>query len=381
MIRSRPKSAFPSTIPVKGFLIALASLAAGCSDSPDGEATGVGANEQVDAVFDHFTVPGSPGAAVMVIREGDVIHSKGYGLADLGSGEALGPTTPIRLASVSKQFTTMAIMILQERGELAYDDPVTKWIPELRRFEGITVRHLMHHTSGLPDYYDVFEEFADQVSGSDGDPLLTNVDLASIFERWGDPEFEPGDRHQYSNPGYEILGLIIERVSGATFGEFLAENIFDPLEMTNAVVRDHPNLVIPDRAVGYRPGSGGEEWIENDDHPGNWIVGAGGVYASLNDFFAWDQALYKESLVGHETLEEAFTPATLNDGDLSEYGFGWGLQDRLGRRAVQHGGSWVGFRTHIVRFLEERLTVIVLSNATASAGDLADEVARIFLVH
>jgi len=127
----------------------------------------------------------------------------------------------------------------------------------------------MHHTSGLPDYYEVLEDFMDRVSDSDGDPLLTNVDLASIYEGWGDPVFEPGEQHRYSNPGYEILALIIERVSGATFAEFLADNIFDPLGVANAVVRDRPDVVIPGRAVGYRSGRWGRGWIEDDDHAAN----------------------------------------------------------------------------------------------------------------
>jgi CubicO group peptidase (beta-lactamase class C family) len=131
--------------------------------------------------------------------------------------------------------------------------------------------------------------------------------------------------------------------------------------------------------VGYGFDEDGGEWIENDDHFANWLVGAGGVYASLDDLFVWDQALYTETLVEGETLDEAFAPTVLNDGSISDYGFGWNVGDRIGRRAVHHGGGWVGFRTSIIRFLDERLTVIVLSNAAADAGGLADQVAGVLL--
>jgi CubicO group peptidase (beta-lactamase class C family) len=159
----------------------------------------------------------------------------------------------------------------------------------------------------------------------------------------------------------------------------LTENVFEPLGMETAVVRDRPELVIPERAVGYRPSEGEVGWEENDDHFGNWLVGAGGVYASLDDLFLWDQSLHDAPVVGEQTLDLAFSTTVLNDGSISEYGFGWNVEDRLGRRAVHHGGGWVGFRTHIIRFLDERLTVIVLSNASASAGDLAGKIAEVYL--
>jgi len=351
----------------------------GCSGPPgEGtEATEVG--PRVDALFADFVVSSSPGAAAMAIRDGEVLHASGYGLTELGGGPTLKRTTPFRLGSVSKQFTAMAIMILEEQGELSFHDLATDWVPELGRFPGIRVSHLLHHTSGLPDYYDLPDERFQEVSGEDGDPLLTNEDAVSIYEGWGEPLFEPGERYRYSNPGYEMLALIVERVSGETFGAFLAENIFEPIGMGTAIVRDRPEVVIPGRAVGYRPGDEKGEWIENDDHFGNWLVGAGGVYASLDDLFIWDQALYTEAIVEKETLDEAFAPAVLNDGSLSEYGFGWNLGDRLDHRAVHHSGGWVGFRTCIIRFLDERLTIIVLSNASADAGELADEVAEFFL--
>ena len=361
------------------YVLLLLLPALGCSPSADTDSADGEVGPRIDSLFAEFTVPGSPGATAMVIRDGEVVHAGAYGLAELASGQALSRGTPVRLGSVSKQFTSMGIMILEERGELTFDQLITEWVPELRRFPGVRVSHLLQHTSGLPDYYELPDEAFHEVAEKDGDPLLTNADAVTIYESWGDPVFTPGEKYEYSNPGYEILGLIIERISGQTFGTFLAENIFDPLGMASAVVRDRPDVVIPGRAVGYSPDEDSGEWIENDHHFGNWLVGAGGVYASLDDLFLWDQALYTEDLVQKETLGEAFAPTILNDGSVSDYGFGWNVGDRLGRRAVHHGGGWVGFRTSIIRFVDEGMTVIVLSNASAGAGELADQVALAFL--
>jgi CubicO group peptidase (beta-lactamase class C family) len=314
-----------------------------------------------------------------VIRDGEVVLAKGFGLAEIPEGDPLSRTTPIRLGSVGKQFTSMAIMILADRGELGFDDPVVRWVPELHRFPGVQISHLLNHTSGLPDYYELPDEEFAAVANSDGDPVLTNNDVVTIFESWGEPRFLPGEKYEYSNPAYEVLALIVQRVSGLSFGEFLEENVFGPLGMETAAVRARPETVIPQRAIGYRPGESDGGWIENDDHLANWLVGAGGVYASLDDLFLWDQVLYTHDLVSQPILDLAFSPTILNDGSSSEYGFGWSVSDVMGRPAVHHGGSWVGFRANIIRFVNDATTVIVLSNASASAGDLAREVAEVFL--
>ncbi len=362
------------------FAAALMSLfGAACTPDTAPESDMGDPGQAIGEVFSDFKAPGSPGATVLVIRQGEVIHAEGYGLADLASGGALSRTTPVRLGSVGKQFTSMAVMILADRGELAFEDPATKWVPELERFPGIRLEHLLTHTSGLPDYYELPDERFEAVANSDGDPLLTNADAVTIYKEWGEPRFEPGEKYEYSNPAYEVLALIVERISGQSFREFLIENVFGPLDMETATVRDRPEVVIPDRAVGYRPDPSGDGWIENDDHLANWLVGAGGVYASLDDLFRWDQALYTDRLVSQEILDLAFSPTTLNDGTISEYGYGWSVSDVLGNDAIHHGGSWVGFRSSILRFVNDSLTVVVLSNASASAGDLSMEVAKLFL--
>ena len=238
-----------------------------CGGAPETGTIDLG--PEVDAIFAEFAVEGSPGASAMVIRDGAVVHSAGYGIANLSNGAPLQPSTPVRLGSVTKAFTAMAVVILEESGDLSYDSPVTEWVPELARFDGITVRHLLNHTSGLPDYYDrsPLEEMA---TAADREIPLQNAEAVSVYEAWGEPVFPPGDRYEYSNPGYEVLALIVERVSSMTFAQFLDTQIFDPLGMFTAAVRDQPSTVIPGRAIGYSPQQETEGWQEDDDHWGNW---------------------------------------------------------------------------------------------------------------
>ena len=312
----------------------------------------------------------------MVIREGAILHAAGYGLADLKSSAPLTPETPIRLGSVSKQFFAMGIMILVERDSLDYDDPVISWIPELSRFPGITVRHLLNHTSGLPDYYDELIKLNPQL---DDDPLITNSEAASVYETWGEFNFKPGEKYRYSNPGYELLALILERISKQRSRQFLQENVFTPLNMHTADVRDRRDFKIPNSAVGYSLNEDSTAWVENDDHELNGLVGAGGVYASLIDMYRWDQSLYNDGAVLKETLEDAFRPAILNDGTTNNYGFAWQLGERDGHKRIFHIGSWVGFQTHINRFVDDKLTTIILTNSTGRTGRYQYQIASLFL--
>jgi CubicO group peptidase (beta-lactamase class C family) len=290
----------------------------------------------------------------------------------------MSPSTPVRLGSVSKAFTAMAVVILAEQGKVDFDANAKEWIPELARFPDVTVRHLLNHTSGLPDYYDEGSPLEEMATASGRDGPLQNAEAASVYQTWGEPVFAPGERYAYSNPGYEVLALIGERASGVSFAEFLDREIFTPLGMETAAVRDLPTTEIPGRAIGYAPDEGGEVWREADDHWGNWLVGAGGVYASVEDMYEWDQALYRWADSGQRTTE-AFTPAVLNDGSTSDYGFGWGLSDLLGRNAIHHNGGWVGFRTSFFRFPDDHLSVIVLSNASAETEELATITAQLYL--
>ncbi|MCH9647010.1 MAG: beta-lactamase family protein [Deltaproteobacteria bacterium] len=357
-------------------LTALISLLlVGCASS--GGESNRSPGERVDALFQKYLTEGSPGAAVMVIREGTVLHSKGYGLADLEAGHPLTPTTPVRLGSLTKAFTAFAIVLLAEDGELSYDELASRWVPEIERFPGITVRHLLNHTSGLPDYYGG-SPLEQLVAATGEETLFGTAEAISIYRSWGDPVFGPGERFEYSNPGYEVLGLIAERASGRSVGEFLKQTLFDPLGMSTAAFRDHPETILANRAVGYSPKKLGRGWEENDDHSLNWVMGAGGMYASLEDLYLWDQALGRWAAEG-DRLREVFAPATLTDGSLSPYGFGWSVSDLGERAATHHTGAWVGFRSAISRYEQEGLTVIVLSNCSGPAAELRDSIAAIYL--
>ncbi|MGH8131454.1 MAG: serine hydrolase domain-containing protein [Steroidobacteraceae bacterium] len=327
---------------------AMAVLLAGCGP---GEQAAVGPSRQVDALFASFTEGVQPGAAVMVIRDGAIVHQAGYGYANLERRMRIDADTAFRLASVSKQFTAMAVMMLAESGDLAYDDPVGRHLPRLAPYEGVTIRHLLTHTGGLPEYYDIIDTSA----GMPG-----NDDALALLGSMGKVVFVAGERYEYSNPGYDMLASLVAAVSGMDFASFMRERIFLPLAMQGALVHDHTRPAVPRRALGYEPE--GDGYKLNDDDPLNGIVGSGGVYATLNDMYRWDQALYGETLVTHRTLEEAFTPALSNDGKAIDYGFGWRIESHNGHRRVRHGGSWVGFRTHVARCPEERFTVVILSN-------------------
>lgn len=341
---------------------------------------------RVDSVFARYADGPTPGAAVLVSRAGATVFKNAYGLADLDSGRPLTTTTPIRLGSLTKQFTAAAIMLLHDQGVLSFDDPASSWVPELERFGPITVRHLLNHTSGLPDYYERLEAMSSTTSE---DGLLTADVAVEVYGTWGELEFPIGSAYRYSNPGYEVLGLIVERASGQSYSEFMEAHVFGPLEMDSSDVRDRPDRRISNRAVGYRPDDGdgkadgkadGEAaWVESDHHPLNWILGAGGIYATVEDLGRWHRAVFAGDLLEPETLAQALTPATLTNGTKHPYGFGWGLGDKLGRQAVHHTGGWVGFRTAMAHFPEDDLMVVVLSNASGPAEELLDDVARLYL--
>ena len=358
---------------VKG-IVALAGclLAAACVQAPAAPAEPDAASALVDELIGRAERAATPGAAVIVIRDGTVVKRVAYGLADLARGGPIGTDTAFRLASVSKQFTAMAIMLLAEAGRLGYDDPIVRFLPELSRFgEGVHIRHLLTHTAGLPDYYDVMV----QVAGVERPHTRHALD---VFSRWGEPRFAPGERHEYSNPGYELLALIVERASGRSYADFLHERIFAPLGMTGSVVFDERAPPVPKRAYGYR--RQGDGFALDDDDPLNYVIGSGGIYSTAEDLARWDQALQGERLVRAETLAQAFRPTRLASGEDYPYGFGWSLEEHLGRRRVAHTGSWLGFRTAIARYPDDHLSVIVLSNfAEMDAGGLADTIAAAYL--
>lgn len=307
--------------------------------------------DAIDELFAAYEQGAQPGVAVAVVQDGKLVLERAHGFANIDTRTPVNSDTAFDLASVSKQFTAMAIMLLEEDGKLAYDDFIGKYVPELQVYEGVTIRHLLLHTGGLPDYYDIIDTSAG---------MPTNQDAAELLGKMAKSDFPPGERYEYSNAGYDMLGPIVEAASGMRFAEFVQQRIFAPLGMDSSRVHDHNLPVIPNRALGYEPADGG--FVLNNDDPLNAIVGSGSIFSTLNDLFLWDQALYTEGLASAATLELAFTSGTNNNGELLAYGFGWDLDEYAGHKRVRHGGSWVGFRSHIARIPELRFTVILLSN-------------------
>jgi CubicO group peptidase (beta-lactamase class C family) len=326
-------------------------------------------SQRVDRLFASFTVGVQPGAGVLVIRDGRIVHQAGYGYADLERRVPIDGNTSFRLASVSKQFTAMAIMVLAEAHALRYDDEISKYLPQLAPYKGVTIRHLLTHTGGLPEYYDTID-----TSGS----IPENSDALRLLGQMGASVFAPGERFEYSNPGYDMLAPIVEAASGLEFADFMRQRVFVPAGMRSSLIHDHRPPDIKNRAFGYKPD--GDTYKLNDFDPLNGIVGSGGMYTTLEDFFRWDQVLYGDALVSQATLTEAFTPATLNNGDALDYGFGWRIDAFKDRRRLRHGGSWVGFRTHIARYPDDHFTIVILSNRSDFQPDTyIDPVSDIYL--
>jgi len=320
----------------------------------------------VDSLFTAYSGPLVPGASVVVIREGRVVARRAYGMADLEQRGAATPETDYRLASVSKQFTAMAVMLLARDGRLRYDQPVRDFLPELpAATRSVTVRHLLNHTSGLWDYEDLIPESRTaQLDDRDVLALVSSKD--SVY-------FPAGSQYRYSNSGYVLLGLIVARVSAMSFPEFLRARIFQPLGMGATVAHVEGSDTIPRRAYGYSPRGGA--FVQTDQSVTSATLGDGGIYTNVDDMTRWDQALYAggTELVDAATMELATTPPQLPAGATTQYGFGWFVDDYRGEKRWRHTGETSGFRNAIQRFPRRRLTVIVLTNRSSGEPDAIAE--------
>ena len=326
----------------------------------------------VDSLFAAYTGEGPvPGASVIVIRDGKVVVRRAYGMADLERGVAATPETDYRLASVSKQFTAMAVMLLVTDGKLRYDQPIGDILPELpRATRGVTVRYLLNHTSGLWDYEDLIPaERTTQLDDRDVLAMLSSQD--SLY-------FPAGTQYRYSNSGYVLLGLIVARASGRPFPEFLRTRIFAPLGMSASVAHVEGADTVPRRAFGYSPRGGG--FVPTDQSLTSATLGDGGIYTNVDDMARWDQALGRNTLVDSATMRLATTPPQLPAGAATEYGFGWFIDRYRGERRWRHTGETSGFRNAILRFPERRLTIVILTNRSSGEPQaIAERIADRFL--
>jgi CubicO group peptidase (beta-lactamase class C family) len=330
---------------------------------------------QVAALFASLS-PGSPGAAVEVIQNGRLVFQQGYGVTHLRSLHKIDEHTNFRLASLTKQFTAMAIMLLVHDGKLRYDESLTEVFPNFPAYgKTITIRHLLNHTSGLLDYEDLMAKEYGNLP-DDQIPQISDAGVLERLERVTTTNFPAGAKWQYSNSGYCVLAMVIEKISGKSYGEFLRERIFAPLQMTNTLAYVKGKNEVPNRAYGHSLQGNG--FRETDQSSTSATLGDGGVYTSLTDLARWDAALREHTLLSEKEMQPALTsvhptsaPAEENGHSVS-YGFGWFVDPYRGHERMWHYGETIGFRTTIQRFPKDHLTVIVLCNrADLSAIDLA----------
>jgi len=316
---------------------------------------------KIDELMTYCYNAGTFNGTVLVAHEGEVIYKNAFGYANFHNMEELRLTSVFSIGSISKQFTAMAIMILKEQEKLSYEDRLSDYFPEFPDYANkITIRNLLHHTSGIPNWMNssVFRarpgDFKDDITNDDVFEYLVQLDSLN---------FPPGDRYSYSNSGYVLLAMIVSKVSEQPFHEFMKQNIFDPLDMRNTLVWNITKPDIPNKTIGY------DKFGDIDDF-NILTAGDGGIYSTIEDLYKWDQGLYTEKLVSQETLKEAFTPGLLDGGNPSRilidstwgYGFGWLLRENGTENIVWHDGGFNGFQAIFYRELINHELVIFLKN-------------------
>jgi CubicO group peptidase (beta-lactamase class C family) len=378
-------------------MLALLALAAGRGASAQTPEASV--EKKIDALFWGATSPDAPGLAVLVRQNGRTVFERGYGIRDLRTKSKIDAHTNFRLASFTKQFTAMAIMLLVHDGKLHYDDKLTQIFPGFPAYaKDITLRNLLNHTSGLPDYEELMEA-EEKTKGPIWTPehQVQDEEVLQLLERAPNGFFAPGTSWAYSNSGYVVLGLVVGKVSGQPFGEFLRERIFSPLHMDHTLLYLKGKNEADNRAYGHNKEREVGTFKETDQSPTSATQGDGGVYSNLEDLAKWDDALRNHSLLSAEETKPALASVKLNDGSEPHwpaepggdnlhpgkpvsYGFGWFLDPYEGHQRMWHTGTTMGFRTVIERFLSENLTIIILSNRTdLDPEKLSLQVADIFL--
>jgi CubicO group peptidase (beta-lactamase class C family) len=311
-----------------------------------------------------------PGLALLVSRGGKIVQAEGFGLTNVELQVPVKPETVFQSGSVGKQFTATAVMMLVEEGKVGLEDPLTKYFADApASWKDVTVRELLSHTAGFGDYPEKFD-FRKDWTEEEELKLVESIPLA----------YAPGTKWEYSNLGYMTLGVLIHRVTGEFYGDFLRQRIFEPLGMATTRIISEADIV-PNRAAGYRLVKGelkNQEWVS----PVVNTTADGSLYFSILDLAKWDAALYTEKLLKRSSFEQMWTPAKLKDGRPNKdgYGFGWFIEERHGHHVISHDGAWQGFETNITRFVDDQLTVVVLTNlAGAKLDAMAEHVAEMYL--
>jgi CubicO group peptidase (beta-lactamase class C family) len=341
---------------------------------------------QIDALFASLKSATAPGAAVLVVHRGRVAFRRGYGVTDLRTLHKINEHTDFRLASFTKQFTAASIMLLARDGKLSYDDPLTHFFPEFPAYgNSITVRNLLNHTSGFVDYEDLLSKQYPKTP-EEKIPQIHDAGVLKLLEQQTSVKFPAGTKWEYSNSGYAVLAMIVEKVSGKPFGQFLQERIFTPLKMKNTLAYEKGKNEVPRRAYGHTRKD--NSWHETDQSSTSAVLGDGGIYSSLDDLAKWDRALRLHTLLSEAEMQPALTPVKPTDGPakspegaIVSYGFGWFLDPYQGHPRMSHNGDTIGFLTTIQRFPDDQLTIIILADRTdINPEALALKVADLYLV-
>jgi CubicO group peptidase (beta-lactamase class C family) len=349
---------------------------------------------KIASIFSPLTDKKSPGVAVLVRTNDRTVFERGYGVRDLRTRAAIDAQTNFRLASCTKQFTAMAIMLLVHDGQLRYEDTLTDVFPDFPPYgKTVTIRSLLNHTSGLQDYESLMEEQERQLGPRWNEQnQIQDAEVPDLLKHQGKTKFPPGTQWAYSNSGYVILGLVVAKISGKTFGEFLRERIFAPSKMEQTLAYEKGKNEVAARAYGHT--KEGKGWKETDQSSTSATLGDGGVYSSLADLAKWDAALAHHTLLDEHEMEPALTSVKLTDGSQPKWpagsdrpegtpvsydGFGWFLDPYRGHARMWHYGETIGFHTYIQRFDNFNLTIIVLCNRTdLDPEELASQVADLF---
>ncbi len=328
---------------------------------------------QVDQLFQRWHRPDSPGAAVLVMSGGGVVHSRGYGMANLEHGIPMRPSTVLDIASVSKQFGAMAVALLEAEGKVRLDDPVRTYLPELPPWgDEVTLRHLVHHTSGLRDWPGTL-----MAGGWDFQDIISYEQILRMVERQEELNFPPGSEYAYSNTGYNLLAEVVARVTGESFRAFSQERIFRPLGMHRTHVQDDPTEIIPDRADSYAPRpEGGYRRITNN----LTALASSSMHTTVEDLARWVANFQDPVVGGPEVMERVNEPGILTGGDTIAYAFGQIVELHRGVRRVTHTGSWAGYRSALHRFPDQDFAVVILANtADMTPAALAEEITELYL--
>ena len=329
---------------------------------------------RIDEIFSEWDKPTSPGCALAVIRDGEIIYKRGYGMADLERSVPITPGSLFDLGSTGKQFTAAIIAILENRGYLSLDDCVRKYLSEMPGYaDAITLRHLIHHTSGLRDYLTLMD-----LCGLPDENLYSEEELLDLIVRQRGLNFSPGEEYLYSNSGYFLLGVIAQRVTGQHLTDLIQEHIFTPLGMNRSTFNKDYRPIVRGRALSYEKSDDGNFTNKLSLCGG---TGDGPIYSSVEDLFLWDQNFYDNKLnhAQSDLLDTLHTQGVLNNGKTISYAGGLSIDDYRGFKSVSHGGSWAGYRSELLRFPKQGFSVICLSNlASTVPEELACRVADAF---